>query len=59
MRGPTILAGEEESKKYDFPDTFDRPPFTEMSKVYETNKQGKIVKSRHGRIQTKSEMPSG
>ncbi len=55
MMGPTIPEGEEEFKKFDFPDTFDRPPFTEMSSVCETDKHGK-VKIKQGEFQMKSEI---
>ncbi len=40
MRGPTVPEGEEEFRKFDFPETFDRPPFTEMSSVYEKDRKG-------------------
>lgn len=56
MRGPTVPEGENEFKKFDFPDTFDRPPFTEMSEIYETDRNGKVVKNRQGKIQTTSEI---
>jgi hypothetical protein len=55
MTGSTVLEGEEEFKKFDFQETFDWSPFTEMSSVCETDKNGK-VKIRLGECQMKSEI---
>jgi hypothetical protein len=56
MRGPTVSDGEDEFKKFDFPDLFDCPPFTEMSEIYETDRNGKVLKDRQGKIRTTSEV---
>ncbi len=50
MREPTVPDGEDEFKKIDFPDLFDHPPFTEMSEIYETDRNGKVLKDRQGKI---------
>jgi hypothetical protein len=50
MRGLTVPDGEDEFKKFDFPDLFDCPPFTEMSEIYETDQNGKVLKDRQGKI---------
>jgi hypothetical protein len=56
MRGPTVLEGEEEFKKFDFPEFFDRPPFTEMSSVYERGRHRNMIKNWQGKIQMKLEI---
>ena len=56
MRGPTVPEGEEEFRKFNFPETFDRPPFTEMSSVYETDRKGRVIKNRQGKVQMKEEI---
>jgi hypothetical protein len=56
MRGHTIPDGEEEFSKFDYPDIFDRPPFTEMSSVFQRDKKGRVVKNRRGQIEMKDEI---
>jgi hypothetical protein len=48
MRGPTVPEEEEEFHKFDFAETFDRPPFTAMSEVYEVNNKERPIKRDRG-----------
>ena len=48
--GPTVPTGEAEAPKFDFNETFDRPPFTAMTKVVKVNSRGKPAHDRHGQL---------
>jgi hypothetical protein len=52
MRWPNVPEGEEECHQFDFDETFDRPPFTAMSEVYEIDHKGKRIKTRQGKAKT-------
>jgi hypothetical protein len=56
LLGPTVRAGEKEYPKYNFAETFDRPPFTAMSPVIEIGRNGKPVKNRRGEVQWTNEI---
>jgi hypothetical protein len=48
--GPTIPSGEGEAPKFNFDETFDRPPFTALAKVVKINRWGNPIHDRHGRV---------
>jgi hypothetical protein len=54
--GPTVPAGESEFTKWNFTETFDRPPFTAMSPVIDIGHNGKPVKNRKGEVQWTNEI---
>ena len=54
--GPTVPAGEREFSKYNFTETFDRPPFIALSEVIATGPTGKPVKNRKGEVQWRDEV---
>jgi hypothetical protein len=48
LRAPTVPEGEVSIPKFNFGETFDREPFTELCEVFKTEK-GKLCKDRRGR----------
>ena len=54
--GPTVPTGAKEKEKFDYTESFDRPPFTAMSRVVETLGNGKVAKDRKGNIKWKQEI---
>jgi Transposase IS4/SAP domain len=54
--GPTVPTGAKEKDKFDYSESFDRPPFTAMSRVVETLSNGKVAKDRKGDIKWKQEV---
>jgi hypothetical protein len=48
LRGPTIPADEDEYRKFDFEESWDRPPFTAMSKVIKIGIRGNPLKGKKG-----------
>ena len=50
LKETTVPKDEEEFRKFDYEETFDRPPFTAVSPVVELNAKGNPKKDSHGRI---------
>ncbi len=48
LRGPTIPADEDEYHKFDFEESWDRPPFTAMSMVIKIGSRGYPLKGKKG-----------
>ncbi len=48
LRAPTVPEGEVSIPKFDFDETFDHEPFTELSEVFKSE-NGKLCKDRRGR----------
>jgi hypothetical protein len=55
LRAPTVPENEVSCPKFNFGETFDREPFTELSEVYKTQ-NGKLVKDRRGKQVTENEI---
>jgi hypothetical protein len=46
--GPTVPTGQQEAPKFNFAETFDRPPFTAMTSSVKVNAHGKPLHGRNG-----------
>jgi hypothetical protein len=55
LRAPTVPENEVSRPKFNFVETFDHEPFTELSEVYKTQ-NGKLVKVRRGKQVTENEI---
>jgi len=49
LRAPTVPENEASAPKFNFGETFDREPFTELCEVFKTVK-GKLIKVRRGKV---------
>jgi hypothetical protein len=54
--GPTVPSGQAEAPKYNFEETFDRPPFTAVSSTVKLNTRGKPVHDRKGQVMFEEEI---
>jgi hypothetical protein len=56
LRVPTIPDDEEEYRKFDFEESWDRPPLTGMSKVVKLGARGQQLKGKKGEVLHESEV---